>query len=338
MKNERLSLPFAGRCYNINLLSFFLVTVLSSFAAPVFGFLASGGGEDMQQITEAIAGSDWYVWAVQVLLYVVIGCMMLKEGRRQGITRADVDLDRAPRAKTLILSAVFGIALLFSLSVITYPWQMLLQKIGYKTAEISVETPVALVGAIIGLGILPAVIEEYIYRGVIFNAARAHGVKFGICASAVMFSLMHCNPAQLANTLICGLIFAVFYYVFDNLCYLIVMHLCNNLGAILITYLDSLLGLNALIESNGTAAGIYWAINGVSILLCIGMLVYLVIAYREKISGEYTARRAADLSTESVAPSKQTVKEGARTLLSSSVVGILITVCLLLLNIVSAFL
>lgn len=86
---------------------------------------------------------------------------------------------------------------------------------------------------ILTLAILPAIIEELMFRGCIYRAVP--NKKMGILLSALCFALLHTNLNQMSYALFMGLCFGLVLYLTDNLSLTIGMHLIFNLYSILMT-------------------------------------------------------------------------------------------------------
>jgi len=82
--------------------------------------------------------------------------------------------------------------------------------------------------AIVVLCILPAVIEELLFRGLILKGLMPMGKVVAIIASAVLFSLFHGTPDQTIHQLILGLVCAIVVIKTGNLVYGMVLHFLNN--------------------------------------------------------------------------------------------------------------
>lgn len=65
--------------------------------------------------------------------------------------------------------------------------------------------------AFISVAILAPIVEEIIFRGIIFNkAAKYKGGAFPIIISALLFGLAHMQPIQIVYAFIVGLIFDLY--------------------------------------------------------------------------------------------------------------------------------
>lgn len=84
--------------------------------------------------------------------------------------------------------------------------------------------------AFISVVILAPIVEEIIFRGVIFNeASKYKSGAFPIIISALLFGLAHMQPIQIVYAFIIGLIFAFVYSKTHSLPIVMFLHMLNNL-------------------------------------------------------------------------------------------------------------
>nr|WP_279324040.1 CPBP family intramembrane metalloprotease [Clostridium perfringens] len=84
--------------------------------------------------------------------------------------------------------------------------------------------------AFISVAILAPIVEEIIFRGIIFNeAAKYKGGSFPIIISALLFGLAHMQPIQIVYAFIVGLIFGFVYSKTHSLPIVMFLHMLNNL-------------------------------------------------------------------------------------------------------------
>ncbi|MBE7075167.1 MAG: CPBP family intramembrane metalloprotease [Clostridiales bacterium] len=95
---------------------------------------------------------------------------------------------------------------------------------------------------IVLLAIIPAIFEECIFRGIIFNGLRGRGFWFASLISAVMFALVHLSMGQLIFPIIMGVVFAFVLEKTGSLLYTMICHLCNNFIVLLISYIGEING------------------------------------------------------------------------------------------------
>jgi len=82
--------------------------------------------------------------------------------------------------------------------------------------------------AIVTLCILPAIIEELLFRGLILKGLMPMGKVVAVVASALLFSLFHLNPEQTVYQFILGIVFAFVVIQTGNLLYGMILHFLNN--------------------------------------------------------------------------------------------------------------
>lgn len=149
---------------------------------------------------------------------------------------------KAPRdAKTCLLLCL-GLALLITPFTMTFNAlsNLLLRVIGYKRAY---PAGTIYLGAgdfflmILMTGVLPAVFEEYVHRGVLLSGLQDRGSEFtAIVLSSVMFALMHENPAQLVYAFFGGLLFGAVVVKTDSMIPAMTTHFANNVVAVILDY------------------------------------------------------------------------------------------------------
>ena len=90
--------------------------------------------------------------------------------------------------------------------------------------------------SIVSLAIFPAIGEELIFRGIIFNGLKQKGTLFAIIVSSLFFTLFHFNLSQLFYPFLFGLILGFVYSKTKNLSIPIIIHFVNNALNISIQY------------------------------------------------------------------------------------------------------
>lgn len=76
--------------------------------------------------------------------------------------------------------------------------------------------------------IIPAVVEELLFRGNICKSLKVYGKGTAVLISAVLFSLMHSNVEQLLYTFVAGLLLGWVYVESKSIVFPILMHFLNN--------------------------------------------------------------------------------------------------------------
>lgn len=117
-------------------------------------------------------------------------------------------------------------------------------------------------------GIIGApIIEELIFRGVIFNRLRLRiGLIGAMVISSILFALLH-DPDTMISAFVFGLCMCILYLKTDNIFIPMTVHFLNNL----FSYGTDLLQLNGFLFSSPFAIIIFIA----SLLSLIGIIFYL---------------------------------------------------------------
>jgi len=95
----------------------------------------------------------------------------------------------------------------------------------------------------INMIIIAPIIEEFVYRGIIFNYCRKKAsLHWAVLISASLFSIVHFNPEGIIFLLIYGVMFAIVYYKTNNLLIPILLH--SSINAIAFFSEPSTIGLS----------------------------------------------------------------------------------------------
>lgn len=134
------------------------------------------------------------------------------------------------------------------------------------------------------VAVIPAVLEELIFRGVFYHAYREKGVIVGAVASAVAFGLMHMNFNQFFYALALGMIFCMLIEITGSIFTTMIAHFVVNGWSVLLLAISG--WLNRLVESTKettsqtltnsdiiAALGVY----GVLAVICSSMAVCVMI-------------------------------------------------------------
>ena len=186
--------------------------------------------------------------------------------------------DIAPVGKPTSGRVVLGAPVLISLgifgSVAANLIVSLLSGLGihYAWPEQSVSTLFDYIMSVLVLAVLPALIEEYVFRGFIYGALSPFGARMAILGSALFFALAHFNLLKFINALFIGLFLGFLVYRTGSLAVGMILHFINNLVSLTISYIQQTTGLP----------------DG------IAMLFYAVVCILGIAAAVYTAKRDKD--------------------------------------------
>ena len=198
------------------------------------------------------------------------------------LTKAlNMPLDAAlPMQKTGVLTAIaavlFGAA---ACNLANYPANivaMLLDSAGLSGAvpEYGVDgSALTSVFLVLASCVVPALVEEFLYRGVILRALMRFGTGFAILTSSLLFALMHGNLSQIIFAFPLGLLFAILVVRTGNLWITIVVHFLNNFLSSLYLIVSATAGTQAADLYSTIFPPVLWVLGAVG-------LAYLLIHSR----------------------------------------------------------
>lgn len=148
------------------------------------------------------------------------------------------------------------------------------------------------------IAFIPAVFEEMVYRGLIYNTYRKVTVVGGVLLSGFLFGVMHGNINQFSYAFVMGLIFALVIEATDSILSTMIIHLVINGNSVIMLYvapfllklLEGLSGSELYSEANMAEAiaraeeqltvGFLLKTYGITALVCtlLAFVVYRVIA------------------------------------------------------------
>lgn len=123
------------------------------------------------------------------------------------------------------------------------------------------DTPLALLLAFAALCVLPAVLEELLFRGLAQGLLRPHGALLAVVGQAMLFALLHGSLSGILYALPAGLFFGLLAEQTGSVLPGMLLHLCNNA----LSFVQVLLqgagfgGLAALLSAGCLAGFPLWA-------------------------------------------------------------------------------
>ena len=141
--------------------------------------------------------------------------------------------------------------------------------------------------ALIVVAVLPSVIEELLFRGLILHSLLPFGRWTAIILSSAMFSLFHLSPAQTVYQFIFGVVLALVYLRTRNMFVPMLLHFVNNATIITILFFGGDWADGGYVNFGAMA------IVSTFVLALAGTFVILKLidAFGNRNSGEVTRRK-----------------------------------------------
>lgn len=121
------------------------------------------------------------------------------------------------------------------------------------------------------IAVIPAIGEEFLFRGVLQKQFRQWfgNIHFAIFVAAFLFSAMHMQFFGFIPRLVLGIILGYLYYFSKNLWIPIIAHFFNNAIAVVVYYLNYNKVINTDFDKLGS--------SGEDYILIIGSIIFTVI-------------------------------------------------------------
>ena len=180
----------------------FLYALLLPFVLSlVFSMVADQIALGMAVKPEVVTGSIWYIVAFSIASFGLYLGLYFVYTKTKNIEYSAIKLSFKTKWHTTLLMIAIGVVVLFGLQYFVGVFDNLLKAIGFPFEEglssINPTTFGEYALAVVILAILPAIGEELLFRGMIFNGLRERFKDWtAIFLSGLMFALMHTNLQQ----------------------------------------------------------------------------------------------------------------------------------------------
>jgi|GEM_PF-2330433 len=174
------------------------------------------------------------------------------------------------KKRYIAVIALSIVAMLFGLSGLNDLFIKFLELFGYvdSTAALPDYSVTSLIICTVVIAILPPVVEEIAFRGIIQSGMKKSGYIAVIVTSA-MFALYHFSPSKTAYQLVVGLLFSLIFAKSGSIIPTLVIHFLNNILIILNVYF----GIFSFVEASRilfTVIGVCCLIGALAIIFTDG--------------------------------------------------------------------
>lgn len=121
----------------------------------------------------------------------------------------------------------------------------------------------------ISIAVIPAIVEELLFRRVILTSLLPFGRGCAIAVSAVAFGLMHGNPLQLFYATLMGVVIGYVYVRTGSILCCMLIHFCNNLLSVAQESVNLLVQSDVAIRVNGAIEIAVLILGSVSLVILI---------------------------------------------------------------------
>lgn len=250
----------------------FLPQILSIALVFVFSMFF----KDVKEMSNSII----YLLSVMLIAQVGFFIIVYKFVKNNKITIKPIIKQKAEELsfKNIIICIVISVIAIVGLVHFVGLFNKIFEKMGYVASEFAMPNNTFgwfVVNVLISC-VIPAILEELLFRGIIFNGLKVLGFWTATILSAVMFMTIHLNVESIIYPIIMGCVFCLIYKKTGNILYPIITHFCNNFIIKLIEYLNNVTGADIL-GIKFTSRWQYLIV--VLVALVAVMLIFLIIKY-----------------------------------------------------------
>lgn len=260
---ERKLLPLGssagGAAFSASVSAYLLLSLLAAAIISVSGIAGTDGAKYINYLVSPIA-------------IAVVLTLALKYYNQP----ARLLLPVKTRPKYVIIGLLLIFGLLFSLSWVNDWFIKLLELMGYKRNASTLPdlSGAKIIPAILVIAVIPAVMEEILFRGMILNNTEGDaGSLRTVFLIGFVFSLYHGSAEQTIYQFICGCLFALLAIRARSLTPSVIIHFINNALIIILYACGAVDAAGELIISQSAKIAIYI----LSALSLAGGVVWLII-------------------------------------------------------------
>ena len=189
----------------------------------------------------AFSNTPLYIYIIAIINELSIGLTPLSYSKVLGQNYyKDMGFTKKINVLQVLLLVVIAILVVCAFAPLATYVKEFFEKTGFDLTSITsltVKNPGELIGGIILLALVPAILEETLYRGMIARAFTRKSYVFAIFMGGFMFAIMHGNPLQLVHQFFLGCVCCIVYFASGSIYASIIVHFTNNLIAVVGSYI-----------------------------------------------------------------------------------------------------
>ncbi len=137
---------------------------------------------------------------------------------------------KAAHPKYYLIGLVLLFGLMFSFNFVSNAFIAFLKLFGYNLPDSSLPSLEGggFIGVLIVVAVLPAVLEETLFRGIILEGIKDVGTVAACLLGGALFCIFHQNPSQTVYQFVCGAAFTLLALRADSLLPTVFIHFVNN--------------------------------------------------------------------------------------------------------------
>lgn len=203
-------------------------------------------------VPQASRGAEYY-WKLFILELVLIGgppliYMMIFKMNIGGVTR----FNRIKPAEVLLVlgMAIFGYGVTVIINLV---WFWVASHWGTPVGQElpAIENGTQFLAAVLAIGIVPAVVEEFLFRGLVLRGYERFGSKVAIIMTGILFGMLHLQLMSIPSIILLGIIISYVVYRTNSIFAGMIYHFVHNTTTVCFLFIQ-----NAILENPGAVEGL----------------------------------------------------------------------------------
>ncbi len=222
----------------------------------------------------AVNGSDFTESLVYFFLSYFVISFALAAGSvfifwREKLFLSDVTNFKFHPKFIAVILLIFG-GTFFGLSGINDLFVDFLQKFGYVPDLVTLpeKSILSVILCVIFIAVIPAIVEEFLFRGLILKGAESFGKLQAVFVSALAFSLYHMSPSQTVYQLVIGVLYGFIAITSGSIVPTVILHFLNNFIIIILYYFFPSFAVSGVLKIILTVIGLLCVAAGLFITVC----------------------------------------------------------------------
>lgn len=274
LDSQRQGLRRAGSFIGVGML-FLIAFSQFLYTALVFGLMALGLLPADAVYEDALGlGNTPYLLIYMSVYAVMMGVPMLLAGPITRTPLRPFAAHKKVRPLLFLAAVVAGMAMCVVANLVANYMMSFFNALGIPNPampELLIDTPVSLALNLFIFAVLPALLEEMVFRGCVLQSLRPYGDRTALWVSSLLFALMHGNVLQVPFAFIVGLVLGYAVLRTNNIWLAVAIHFANNAMATLLDYA----ALKTSPDNQNTLVVVVFAALGL-----IGMLILFILRAR----------------------------------------------------------
>ena len=216
---------------------------VSFFISAILVFIGTRAGLSTEKIREIVSepAANEVLQIILSLLLMTVPFIAFSKLDKFSVSR-NGGFNR-PKKGTTSASVMFGLGFCAFANIAVSAAGELFRSFGFHSNVPESAYPEGVFGfllAVISTAIVPGLVEEFAFRGIVLGLLRPYGDAFAIVSSAAVFGILHGNFEQMPFAFLVGLALGFIRIKSGSLIVCMVIHAANNLIAVLLSFANDL--------------------------------------------------------------------------------------------------